>query len=125
GPQGHVDVGAHVAALHSCLGDVQSTEDVTQGAHIGGGDLGGPLADAGDRLGDDLHQWNTGTVVVDQGMGRAVDASGGAADVGVLAGVLLHVGALDLHAHHLAVVELDVDPAVEGDQLVVLVDLEV
>ncbi len=58
-------------------------------------------------------------------MGGALDATGGAADVGVLAGVLLHVSALDLHTDDLAVLELDVDPAVEGDGLVVLGGLEV
>ncbi|GAA3043763.1 hypothetical protein GCM10020000_23980 [Streptomyces olivoverticillatus] len=56
---------------------------------------------------------------------RAVDAAGGAAHVRGLAGVLLHVGALDLHAEDLAVLQLDVQVAVEGDGLVVLGGLEV
>src|SRR5699024_6090637 len=99
--------------------------DVPQGAHVGGGDLGGAAFGVGDRLGDDLDQWHTGAVVVDLGVGGTVDAPGGAADVGVLAGVLLHVGALDLHPDDLAVVQFDVDPSVERDGLVVLRGLEV
>src|SRR5699024_5419266 len=90
--QRDVDVGADVAALHPRLGDLQRPEDVPQGAHVGGGDLGGAALGVGDRLGDDLDQWHTGAVVVDLGVGGTVDAPSGAADVGVLAGVLLHVG---------------------------------
>src|SRR5699024_6044816 len=116
--QRDVDVGADVAALHPRLGDLQRPEDVPQGAHVGGGDLGGAALGVGDRLGDDLDQWHTGAVVVDLGVGGTVDAPGGAADVGVLAGVLLHVGALDLHPDDLAVVQFDVDPSVERDGLV-------
>src|SRR5699024_1029149 len=100
-----------VALLHTRLGDLQGPEDVPKGAHIGGGDLGGPPAGVRDRLGDDLDQRHPGAVVVDLGMGGAVDAPGGAADMGVLARVLLHMGPLDLDADHLAVLELDVDPA--------------
>src|SRR5699024_11368336 len=95
-PQGDVDVGADVAALHPRLGDVQRAEDVAQGAHVRGGDLGGAPLRVRDRLGDDLDQRHAGAVVIDLGVGRAVDAPGGAADVGVLAGVLLHVGALGI-----------------------------
>src|SRR5699024_9026627 len=112
--QGDVDVGADVAALHPRLGDVEGAEDVTQRAHVGGGDLGGAPLGVRDRPGDDLHQRDAGAVVVHLGVGRAVDAPGRAADVGVLPGVLLHVGALDLDAHDLPVLELHVDPAVEG-----------
>src|SRR5699024_7333076 len=123
--QRDVDVGADVAALHPRLGDVQRAEDVAQGAHVRGGDLGGAPLRVRDRLGDDLDQRHAGAAVVDLGVGRAVDAPGRAADGGVLAGVLLHVGALDLHPDDLAVVQLDVDPPVEGDGLVVLRGLEV
>ena len=41
---------------------------------------------------------DAGPVVVEQRVVGAVDAAGGAADVQRLAGVLLHVDALDLHA---------------------------
>ena len=85
---------------------------------------GALLAGARDRLGDDLDQRDAGAVVVDERVVRAVDAAGGAADVQRLAGVLLHVGALDLDAEGLAV-DLDVGPALEGDRLVVLRGLEV
>src|SRR5699024_4122883 len=112
--------GADVAALHPRLGDVQGPEDVAQGADVRGGDLGGAPLGVRDRLGDDLDQRHACAVVVHLGVGGAVDAPGGTADVGVLAGVLLHVGALDLDPDDLSVLELDVDPAVEGDGLVVL-----
>ncbi len=88
------------------------------------GDRGRLLAGAGDRLGDDLDQRDAGAVVVDQRVVGAVDAPGGAADVQRLAGVLLHVRALDLDAERLAV-DVDVGPAVERDRLVVLRGLEV
>src|SRR5690606_1847077 len=123
--QGDVDVGADVAALHPRLGDVQCPEDVAQGADVRGGDLGGAALRVRDRLGDDLDERDAGAVVVHLGVGRAVDAAGRAAHVGVLARVLLHMGAFDLDAHDLPVLELDVDPAVEGDGLVVLRGLEV
>ena len=66
-----------------------------------------------DRLGDDLDQRDAGPVVVDQRVLRAVDAAGGPADVRGLAGVLLHVRALDLDPAGLAVV-LDVEVAVDA-----------
>jgi hypothetical protein len=56
---------------------------------------------------------------------RALDASGGPADVQRLAGVLLHVGAFDGHLHDLAVVEHDVEVPPHGDRFVVLGDLVV
>ena len=77
-----------------------------------------------DRLGDDLDQRDAGPVVVDQRVVGAVDPAGGTADVQRLAGVLLHVRALDLDADDLPV-DVDVGPAVEGDRLVVLRGLEV
>jgi hypothetical protein len=52
-----------------------------------------------------------------------VDAAGVAADVGQLAGVLLHVRALDVDPEDAAVLEGDVEVAVERDRLVVLGDL--
>ena len=92
------------------------------------GDRGRLLAGAHDRPGDDLDERDAGAVVVDQRVVGAVDAAGRAADVQRLAGVLLHVGALDLDAEGLRSVvtgDLDVGPAVEGDRLVVLRGLEV
>ena len=82
------------------------------------------LAGTHDRLGDDLDQRDAGAVVVDERVLRTVDAAGRATDVQRLAGVLLHVRALDLDAEGLAV-HLDVGPALEGDRLVVLGGLEV
>ena len=53
-----------------------------------------------------------------------MDAAGGAADVQRLAGVLLEVHPLDADPDGLAV-DLDVEPAVDAQRLVVLADLEV
>ena len=68
--------------------------------------ISGAFSRAPDRLGDDLDQGDAGPVVVDQRVLRAVDAPGGAADVQRLAGVLLHVGALDLDPERLPVAPL-------------------
>ena len=122
--QRHVDVGAHVAALHAGLGHVEGAEDVAQGLHVGGGHLGCALAGALDRAGHDLHERHARTVVVHERVVRALDAPVGATDVRVLARVLLHVRALDLHAEHGAVLELDVHVAVVRDRLVGLGGLE-
>lgn len=55
----------------------------------------------------------------------SVDTAGGAADVGVLAGVFLHVSTLDRDGEHRAVFELDLDRAFSGDGLIRLAGLEV
>ena len=60
------------------------------------------VAGALDRLGDDLDQRHAGPVVVEQRVVGAVDPAGGATDVQRLAGVLLHVRALDLDPVRLA-----------------------
>src|SRR5699024_8086469 len=78
-----------------------------------------------DRLGHDLDEGNTRTVAVHQGGGGAVDATRGTTEVGQLAGVLLHVGALDLDAPLGAVLQHDVQVTVVGDRLIVLGDLVV
>jgi hypothetical protein len=88
------------------------------------GDLGGERAEAGHRLGHDLDQRDAGPVVVDQRLGRAVDAPGRAADVQRLAGVLLEVHPLDADPVRLAL-DLDVDEALDAQRLVVLRGLEV
>ena len=122
--QRHVDVGAHVAALHAGLGHVEGTENVAQGLHVGGGHLGRTLASALDRAGHDLHERHARTVVVHERVVRALDAPVGATDVRVLARVLLHVRALNLHAEHSAVLEFDVHVAIVSDRLVGLGSLE-
>src|ERR1035437_1665707 len=54
-----------------------------------------------------------------------MNSTGCTAHMHRLAGVLLHVSALDLHSDDLTVVEHDVEVAVRGDWLVVLGGLEV
>ena len=54
-----------------------------------------------------------------------MDAAGVAANVGELAGVLLHVRALDLDPERAAVIQWDVEVAAECDRLVILGDLVV
>ena len=122
--QRDVDVGAHVAALHAGLGHVEGTEDVAQGLHVGGGHLGRALAGALNRAGHDLHERHARTVVVHERVVRALDTTVSATDVRVLARVLLHVCALNLHAEHGAVLKLDVDVPVVRDRLVRLGGLE-
>jgi hypothetical protein len=80
---------------------------------------------AEDRLRHDLDERHTGAVVVDERVLGTLDAPGRAADVRQLAGILLHVGALDRHLEAGAVGEFDLDGALEGDRLVVLADLVV
>ena len=58
---------------------------------------GASVLGAVDRLRDDLDERHAGAVVVDERVLGALDAAGRAADVGELAGVLLHVRALDRH----------------------------
>ena len=119
-----VDVAAQRALLHPHVGDAERADHVAQLGHVRPGDLRRPRPGAGDRLGDDLDQRDAGPVVVDQRLGGAVDPAGGAADVQGLAGVLLQVHPLDADPDHLAV-DLDVQPAVDAERLVVLADLEV
>ena len=123
--QRHVHVGAHVALLHAGVRDVQRTHDVAQRTHVGAGDLLAAVAHALDRLGNDLDQRHAGTVVVDQRVVRTLDAAVGAADVRVLAGVVLDVGAFDRHAEDRAVIQFHVQVAVAVGRLVVLGDLVV
>src|SRR5690606_36179399 len=91
GAQRQVHVGADVAALHPGLRDVERAEDVAQRLHVRARDLRRAVPRARDRPRDDLHERDARAVVVDERVLRAVDAPGGAADVGVLARVLLHV----------------------------------
>ena len=75
-------------------------------ARLERGNLRCPRLRSHDRLGDDLDQRNTGTVVVDQRILGALDTTGGAAHVGQLAGVLLHVRTLDRNREDRAVLQL-------------------
>lgn len=123
--QRQVHVAAHLPHLHAGFRDTERLDDLAQLTDVRLGDLGSALARALDRLGDDLDERDARAVVVEQRVRGAVDAAGGTADVRRLAGVLLHVGALDLHAEGLAVLQLYVEVTVEGDRLVVLGGLEV
>ena len=121
--QRHVHVGAHVALLHAGMGDVQRTHDVADGAHVGACDFGGAVSCAFDRLGHDFDQRHAGAVVVDQRVVGAFDTAVSATDVGVLAGVVFDVGALDRHTEDGAVLKLHVEVAVAVGRLVILRDL--
>src|SRR5699024_7489850 len=114
----HVHVTAHGPFLHAHVGDAQGAGQVTQLGGVGAGDQRRVLTGAGDGLGDDLQQRDPGTVVVDVGVAGPVDTAGGAAHVGGLAGVLLHVHPLDLHpvlAQPLGGVDGDVEVTVHTD----------
>ena len=125
GFQRDVGVAAHRALVHPHIGDIQRTQQVAQRGDVGAGDLRCPLGRALDRLGDDLDQRDAGAVVIGQRSGSPSDPAGVAAQVGQLAGVLLHVGALDLHPEGAAVIQRDIEVAIDGDRLVVLRDLVV
>ena len=122
--QRHVDVGADVAPFHSGLGDPQGAEDVAQGANVGSGDLRGLRSHAGGRVRDDLDEGHARAVVIHERVVRPLDPSLGAAHVGVLSGVLLHVRALDRETIGRAVGQVDVEVALVGDRLVRLGGLE-
>ena len=122
-PQRHVGVAPQRALIHPDVGNIQRAQQIPQRGHIGPGDFGCAVAGALDRLGDDLDQRHPGPVDVEQRGGGTVDSAGVAAHVGELAGVLLHVRALDLHPEGAAVLERDVEVAAERDRLVVLGDL--
>ena len=123
--QREVGIHTHRALVHADIGDAEGLDQLTQGGHVGAGDLRSAGTCALDRLGHDLNERDAGTVGVHQGGGGASDAAAGATEVGQLGGVLLHVGALDLDTPRGAVVEDDVEVAVVGDGLVVLGDLVV
>ncbi len=126
--QRQVDVAAQRALLHLHVADAQRAQQVAQRRDVRLGHLRGVPPRPRDRLGDDLDERDAGAVVVDEGVVGAVDATGGAAQVRRLAGVLLHVGALDLDPERqdaLVGLDVDVEPAVEADRLVVLRRLEV
>ena len=76
-------------------------------------------------MGDDLHERDTGAVVVDERVVGTLDPAGGPSHVGVLAGVFLHVGALDGDGDDGAVLEFDLDLAFGRDGLIGLAGLEV
>ena len=103
--QRHVGVAAQRALVHPHVGNIQGAQQVPQRGDIGPGHFGGTLAGPLDGFGDDLDQRHAGAVDVQQRGGGAVDAAGVAADVGQLAGVLLHVRALDVDPEGAAVLE--------------------
>ncbi len=124
----HVDVAAQGPLLHAHVGHAQRAQQVPQLRDVRAGDLGRVRPGPGHRLGDDLDERDARAVVVDQRVHGAVDAAGRAADVQRLAGVLLHVRALDAHCEHLRPagrVDPDVERPLERDRLVVLRDLVV
>ena len=128
GREGEVHVAAQRALLHPYVAHAETEQQVPQLRDVRLGDQRDDLAGAEDRLGDDLDERDAGAVVVDERVVGAVDPPGRAADVQRLAGVLLHVRALDVDAHGLRPVgtlDDDVGPALEGDRLVVLRRLEV
>ena len=96
--QRHVRVAAEVAALHARLADAERPHDVADRPHVRLADLRGLALGAEDRLRHDLDQRHARAVVVDEGCVGALDAAGRASEVGELAGVLLHVRALDRDA---------------------------
>ena len=103
GRERQVDVGADRALLHPGVGDPERDDQVAELGDVRPGDLGRLRAGTGDRLGDDLDEGDAGPVVVDERVVGTVDPAGRATDVEGLAGVLLHVGALDLDPERLAV----------------------
>ena len=107
------------------MGNTQCAHNITQGAHIRACDFGGTLARAFDRLGDDLNQRDTGTVVVDERMVSAFDTAVGATHVGVLASVVFDMRTFNRHAEDRAVIQFDIQVAVAVGRLVILRDLVV
>jgi len=126
--QRHIDVAAQRALLHAHVRHPERAHQVAQLGDVGTGDEGGERSGADDRLGHDLDERDPGAVVVDEGVVGTVDASGGSTGMGQLAGVLLHVDALDLDpevARAVVGLDRDIEPAVEAQRLVVLADLVV
>ena len=95
GTERNVGIAAHVATLHLGVRDIHRLDHVTDHADILSGKLRGLSTEVVDRLGDNLHQWHTSTVVVNQGVFRSLNTTGGTTNVSELAGILFHVGALD------------------------------
>ena len=125
GFEGHVGVDTHGSLVHAGVGNPEGLDQVAEGGNVGAGNLGGAVAGANDGFRDDFDEGNTGPVAVNEGGGGAVDATVGATNVGELAGVFLHVGALDFDAPFGTIVENNVKVAVVGYGLVVLGDLVV
>ena len=76
-------------------------------------------------LGHNLHQRNTRTVVVDEGVFGSLNTPGGASNVGELASIFFHVGALNGHVDQSSIVHLDGHRPFKRDGFVVLADLVV
>ena len=126
--QRHVGVAPERAFFHLDVGDTEPAHDVAQLGDVGASHDRGEGTGADHGLGDNLDQGDAGTVVVDERVVRPVDATGRTTGMGELAGVLLHVHALDLDAEDLRAIigrDGDVEVAVDADRLVVLADLVV
>ena len=76
----------------------QSLNEIAQCGDVCLSNLWCSFARALDGLGDNLDEGHARTVAVDQGGGGTVDTAAFTAEVRQLARVLLHVGALNLHA---------------------------
>ncbi len=111
--QRHVGVDAERALLHLHVGDADRLQDAAQLVHVCTRLL--RAAEVGPA--HDLHERDAGAVVVDQRVIGFVDAPA-ASDVDGLAGVLLHVRALDADTE-----SVDLERSVDADRLVVLADL--
>ena len=113
----HADVriDAHAALFHLGIAGADGQQNGAQFADVGASVVG--AANVGTA--DDFDQRHSGTVEVDQRGGGAVDATTRAADMRALAGVFLHVCALDADSHPVGKFEVPVDV----EWLVVLADL--
>ena len=120
-----VRVAAQVAALHPGLADAEGRDDVADRRHVRLRKFRRVAFRTRDHLRDDLDERDARTVVVDERILCAVDAAGRPTHVRELAGVLLHVGPLDLDAEGLATGQFHLDDPVVRDGFVVLADLVV
>ena len=125
GHEGDVGVASDVTAFHAGVGDAEGAYDVADCGNVGACQFGCALAGTDDGSGDDLDQGHACAVVVDQGGGCTLDSAVCAADVGELACVFFHVGALDFDGEDGAVFEFNVQGAVFRDGAASLGGLEV
>ena len=107
-----VDVAAHGAFLHVAVAGAEIAQDRAQFAQVGAGLLRAPKI----GLGDDLHQRHPRAVEVDEGAFWVLVVQG-------LAGVLLHVQALDTDGPRLAVGQIEDQRALADNRLQVLRNL--
>ena len=98
--QRHVTVAAHGTVLHRAVGDAEREEDAAQLLH----EEARLLGRAQIRLGHELDQRGTATVVVDERLRGRGDAALLAAQMRHLGGILLHVDAQDADGHRVGTV---------------------